>query len=92
MTFIDIVIQTGLNSHTTIQPSRNSQINFILVSDNLSGYAKASAILYAPVPDHKAVCASFDSNYRKQGKGYWKLNNSILSEDKYKLLIKNILS
>ena len=83
---IDIVIQTRLDSHTNIK-SRNSQIDFILANDNLSGYAKASVILYAPAPDHKAVCANFDSKYRKQGKGYWKLNSSVLSEDKYKLLI-----
>ena len=70
---IDIVIQTRLDSHTNIK-SRNSQIDFILANDNFSGYAKAD-------------CANFDSNYRKQGKGYWKLNSSVLSEDKYKLLI-----
>ena len=78
-------------NHPSIK-SRNSRIDFILASNHLSGYAKASIILYAPAPDHKAVGASFDSNYRKQEKGYWKLNNSILSEDKYRLLIKNIIS
>ena len=42
--------------------SRNSQIDFILASDHSAGYAKASTLLHAP--DHKAVCASFDSPYR----------------------------
>ena len=54
-------------------------------------FIKSCKIIYAPVPDHKAVTNVFDTNNRKRGKGYWKLNNSILSDENYKILIKDLI-
>lgn len=37
----------------------------------------------APVPDHKAVLVHINSNDKARGKGYWKLNASLLEHDSY---------
>ena len=36
-----------------------------------------------PVPDHKVVTANLYLTERKRGKGYWKLNNSLLADQIY---------
>ena len=41
-------------------------------------------ITQAPAPDHKAVILDILICNRTRGKGYWKLNNSVINEDKYK--------
>ena len=44
----------------------------------------------APVPDHKAVIVVFEANECIRGKGYWKINNSVLKDYSYKKSIIEI--
>ena len=44
-----------------------------------------------PCPDHKAVVMSLDMEDRIRGKGYWKLNVSVLQEEEYRHGIHNIV-
>ena len=85
----------GKHDFTYVHPSdksRNSRIDCIFSSDTILEFIKSCEIIYAPVPDHKAVTTVIDTNNRKRGKGYWKLNNSILSDENYKILIKELIS
>ena len=70
-------------------PSRNSRIDYILVSENVQKYVDTCNITCCPVPDHKAVTANLNLTERKRGKGYWKLNNSLLADQIYIDLIKS---
>ena len=42
-------------------------------------------------PDHKAVVLDVQVSNRKRGKGYWKMNNSILNGEQYKLVLLNCI-
>ena len=55
-------------------PSRNSHIDYILVSEYAQKYVNTCNITCCPVPDHKAVTANLNLTERKREKGYWKLN------------------
>ena len=68
---------------------RNSKIDYIFGSINLLKHIKFCKILCCPAPDHKAVCISFNKSNNEHGKGYWKLNNSILQEIDYQQFIKH---
>ena len=76
--------------HST-QPERNSRIDYILTSSNLVEFITTSDVCTAPVPDHKAVHTTLDISKRSRGRGLWKLNNAILAEDDYKLLIQQLI-
>ena len=73
--------------HPTI-PSRNSRIDYVLVSENVQKYVNTCNIICCPVPDHKAVTPNLYLT-EKRGKGYWKLNNSLLADQIYIDLIKS---
>ena len=44
-----------------------------------------------PCPDHKAVMMCLKLGDKKRGKGYWKLNISVLNEEGYKDKVRNII-
>lgn len=70
-------------THPSI-PSRNSRIDYLLVSTSLAQMCISSKVQVCPAPDHKAVFASFDFSKRSRGKSYWKLNNLLLQEESYR--------
>ena len=84
----------GKHEFTYIHPSdnsKNSRIDYIFSSNSILEFFRLCKIIYAPVPDHKAVTTVLDTNNRRRGKGYWKLNNSVLNDENYKNLIKQII-
>ena len=38
----------------------------------------------APTPDHKAVYIEVKARRNTRGKGYWKMNNSVINEENYR--------
>lgn len=68
-----------------------SRIDYILCSSYLSQYIQASSMTCAPVPDHRAVTAHFYRETRPRGRGYWKLNISLLNDPEYVDGIQNII-
>jgi len=67
-----------------------SRIDYFICSKEVEKYCKQCYITNAPVPDHKAVVMHICKNEIDIGKGYWKLNNTVLAEDDYKNGIENI--
>ena len=47
-------------------------------------------MVQAPTPDHKAVSLDIQFCDKKRGRGYWKLNNSVLNDDEYREGILNL--
>ena len=83
-----------VRDYTFIDPSQrhsDSRIDVIMISDNLANYAQLSEHKYAPVPDHKAVVTQLCTSPNTRGKGYWKLNVSVLSDDEYVSGIRDII-
>ncbi len=87
-----------LNPHTYdytyIDPSfrnRNSRIDILCASENIVRMTDSCEHKLAPCPDHKAVIMTFSCDERLRGKGYWKLNVSILKEREYVEAIKNLI-
>ena len=80
--------------YTYIDPSNrgfNSRIDFILTTKNVNNKVIFCEHKAAPVPDHKAVFMQIKYNGNPRGKGYWKLNTSILDDVEYINGIKDVL-
>jgi len=69
-----------------------SRIDYILCSRLLIENVAYSEIIHAPISDHDAVVASFNTDHEKRGSGYWKLNTSVLCEEKYQNDIRDIIA
>jgi len=80
-------------SYTYIDPQNkhSSRIDYILSTERLLTCVQRSVILTSPAPDHKAVLTVFRYNVKTRGTGYWKLNNSVINEEPYVLLIESII-
>ena len=61
--------------------SRNSRIDYILTAKHLDRSVIETSLSCCPAPDHKAVTLKLNLQSYNRGKGYWKLNNSLLSDD-----------
>ena len=79
---------------TYIDPSHrglNSRIDYILIPLSMQQYLMKCDHRLAPTPDHKAVTALIKSASNPSGKGYWKLNVSILDENDYVIGDKSVI-
>ena len=75
-----------IKEYSYMDPSgrgRNSRIDLLLGSESLTVHTDSCAIKQAPAPDHKAVTMNIRLRTNTRGKGYWKLNNSIINDEEY---------
>ena len=69
-----------------------SRIDMWLVNSDACQYVNKTSIKPVAIcPDHFAITLEMRFNDIKRGPGYWKFNNSLLTDDFYRLKIKNIL-
>ena len=65
-----------------------SRLDYILVPEHfcckLNEISICDPVKQTQVIDHSAIQVSFSLNTDKRGPGYWKINNSILSDEEYK--------
>ena len=71
---------------------RNSRIDLWLISYSVSNVTDSCAIKQSPSPDHKAVVIEIAMNKKIRGKGYWKMNVSILKDPNYVEEITNLIT
>ena len=72
-----------------IDPSskcHNSRIDLWLGSKKIIADTCTCIMKQAPALDHKAVAMDIKTGSNTRGKGYWKINNSVLNEENYKVL------
>ena len=80
---------------TYIDPTcnmRNSRIDLWLAASSMRHAIYSCAIVQAPAPDHKAVVLDLVTKHNTRGKGYWKMNASVLEDNEYILLITNVIT
>lgn len=73
--------------YTFINPSHNghdSRIDVWLISNSIGNKTLLSQIIESPAPDHRAVTFRFRIINKPRGKGYWKMNNSVLQDPQFK--------
>jgi hypothetical protein len=85
----------GNIEYTYIDPSRNmrnSRIDLWLISDSIANIVKSCNIKQSPSPDHKAVVMEISMNNKNRGKGYWKLNSSLIEDPSYVEVITELIT
>ena len=70
----------------------NSRIDILCVCEQLKLCVESCDHVITPCPDHKAVVLCVRGDERPRGRGYWKLNVSVLDEENYKESIRKIIS
>ena len=69
-----------------------SRIDFILVSQNIANNCTTSDIIPGISSDHSIVVLQLQETNFSKGRGYWKLNTSLLRDAEYIALIKSTIS
>ncbi len=80
--------------YTFIDPSGrgfDSRIDLFLCSHKITSQVNISNIVPAPAPDHRAVDITLNFSRNKRGKGYWKMNASVLNDEEYMLGIESLI-
>ncbi len=69
-----------------------SRLDYVFVSEKCILQKGNCKSMHAISCDHKAVVANLNFSENIKGKGYWKLNNSIINDDTYKNGIQHIMN
>ena len=74
--------------------SQASRIDLILIDSNLIPQIDTCKIKPATIQytDHLSVCLTFKTGASEKGRGFWKLNNSVLENKDYQSLINNLIT
>ena len=78
--------------HSNTKPPIFSRLDYFLISDNLSNCALSCQIKSGYKSDHSLVELNLDFIQQQRGKGYFKLNNSLLLETEYQNTIRKGIS
>ena len=71
--------------------SKFARLDYFLVSNSLLPFVKKVEILSKCYSDHNPICLELDFSKFQRGRGFWKLNNSLLYNLEYVGLIKNTI-
>ena len=88
------LMNPGTSDFTFIDPSfrnNNSRIDILCVCEQLRPLIVTCDHRIIPCPDHKAVVLCVRCNTNPRGKGYWKLNISVLNEENYRDRVQKII-
>ena len=84
----------GSIDYTYIDPSyrnMNSRIDLLCACKDLLPFVESCHHKLTPCPDHKAVIMCLQCDDKKRSSGYWKLNTSVLKEERYRESVRNII-
>ena len=90
-------LNTCKNQYTWKRKSNNNEatrIDYFLIGPELRTQIESADIRPAIIShtDHQAISLKIKGREKHRGKGYFKINNSILNNEEYKKLIKNIIT
>ena len=67
------------------------RLDYILTSNGISGMVKASGISPSFLSDHSIPWVVISPHKTEQGRGFWKLNVTLLSDKEYDSMIKELI-
>ena len=68
-----------------------SRLDYWLISRHVTNMVYSTDIRPALKCDHNAISLKLKVRKQKRGKGYWKINNSLLNDVKYVSNVKNVI-
>ena len=68
-----------------------SRLDYFLISNSLLPFVQKVEILTTCFSDHSPIVLEIDFSKFKRGRGFWKMNNSLLSDMNYVKIIKNTI-
>ena len=71
---------------------KQSRLDFFLISAELNSKLVTCDIKPGYRSDHSLIDIHLDFNYMERGRGYWKFNNSLLSDPSYVEVVKTTIS
>ncbi|KAJ8047496.1 hypothetical protein HOLleu_06515 [Holothuria leucospilota] len=73
-------------------PVKQGRLDFFMVSSGLLNTVLKSSISPGYRIDHSLISTTFNLRNIKVGRGVWKLNNSLLEDDHYVKIVKNLIA
>ena len=71
--------------------SKYARLDYFLISNSLLPFVRKTEILSACYSDHCPILLEIDFSKFQRGRGFWKLNNSLLQDNEYVNNIKNVI-
>ena len=71
---------------------KQARLDFFLTSFDCFLYTSDTYIIPGYRSDHSGILLDLTLNENERGRGYWKFNNSLLKDQKYIKLVKDIIS
>ena len=71
--------------------NKRGRLDYFLVSNTLLPYIESAKITSGSFSDHSLILLDVDFTRFQQGRGFWKLNNSLLMDKHYVDMIKNTI-
>jgi exonuclease III len=68
-----------------------SRLDYWLISDHLLNEIHKSEIKIGLHSDHSIITLEIGKHFNKRGRGFWKLNNSLLHDSEFVTKVKNII-
>ena len=78
--------------HQGSNPKKLSRLDFFLISQSLFPYVTKTGIQAGIQSDHSFITLQIDFNRFIKGRGYWKLNNSLLRVLAYRDIVKRSIN
>ncbi|KAJ8026875.1 hypothetical protein HOLleu_31834 [Holothuria leucospilota] len=72
-------------------PLKQSRLDYFLVSSGLLNTVTTATITPGYRSDHFMINSSFRLGQMVTGKGFWKFNNSLLEDEAYQKIVKNVI-
>ena len=71
---------------------KQSRLDFFLVNENIFPYVHDTSIIPGFRTDHSSILLKLKLYDNERGRGYWKLNNSLLKDRKYVQIVKETIN
>ena len=71
---------------------KQARLDFFLVNENIFPYVHDTSIIPGFRTDHSSILLKLKLYDNERGRGYWKLNNSLLKDRKYIQIVKETIN
>ena len=74
------------------KPPIMCRLDFFLISDNLNGWFKNCDIVPGYRSDHSCITLNIEVNEETRGRGFWKFNSDLLTDETFKIDVKDTIN